>query len=81
MLHAAYAAPVLDALDPTGTLFTARLYRGATSRSQCGRRHVKDLSRLGRDMRRVLLVSPVCWRRFTACSCRAASESRKNIVC
>jgi RNA polymerase II subunit A small phosphatase-like protein len=53
---AAYAGPVLDALDPQGKLFAARLFRGDTSRSPCGRRHVKDLSRLGRDPRRVLLV-------------------------
>ena len=45
-------------LDPEGTLFAARLYRGATVRSACGRQHVKDLARLGRGLDRTLLVRP-----------------------
>lgn len=51
-----YAAPLLDVLDPEGTLFAARLYREATVRSPCGRQHVKDLARLGRSLDRTLLV-------------------------
>lgn len=50
-----YASPILDAIDPTGELISARVYREGTTRTpyyQC----VKDLSRLGRDLRRVVLV-------------------------
>jgi len=50
-----YAAPIIDRLDPGGALFSARLYREATVTSptySC----VKDLSRLGRDLARTVLV-------------------------
>ena len=50
-----YAKPIVGALDPDGTLFTACLYRPATVESkyyQC----VKDLSRLGRNLARTVLV-------------------------
>jgi len=49
-----YAKPLIDAIDPTGTI-GARLYRGACV-STPHRDHVKDLSRLGRDLRRTVLV-------------------------
>lgn len=50
-----YAKPIVAALDPDGTIFSACLYRPSTVESvhyPC----VKDMSRLGRDMRRVVLV-------------------------
>ena len=50
-----YARPILDAIDPEGTFFAARLYRPATVGSkyyQC----VKDLSMLGRDLTKTVLV-------------------------
>lgn len=49
-----YADAIIDLLDPTGTLFAERLYRGS-----CLRHHnlcVKDLRRLGRPMNAVLLL-------------------------
>lgn len=46
---------MLDILDPDYSLFSSRLYRPATTRTRCGD-FVKDLSRLGRDLRRTVLV-------------------------
>lgn len=50
-----YARPLTDVLDPDGGYFFARLYRPATSTTKY-RDHVKDLSKLGRDMRRIVLL-------------------------
>lgn len=50
-----YAKPIVEALDPEGVIFSSCLYRPSTVESvhyPC----VKDMSRLGRDMRRVVLV-------------------------
>jgi RNA polymerase II subunit A small phosphatase-like protein len=50
-----YASPILDAIDPSGQLIAARVYRDGTTRTpyyQC----VKDLSRLGRPLGRTVLV-------------------------
>lgn len=49
-----YASAVLDLIDPLNHI-TARLYRDSTSECQ-GTNFVKDLSRLGRDLTRVVLV-------------------------
>ena len=49
-----YANTVLDVLDPDGQLFSHRLYRGAcTNRNGY---YLKDLTVLGRDIRRTVLV-------------------------
>lgn len=49
-----YARPLVDRIDPEGCI-SVRLYRQATV--NCGsQEHVKDLTRLGRDMRRTVLV-------------------------
>jgi len=50
-----YAGPLADMLDPSGAFFRGRLYSDACV-SHSGRRGVKDLSCLGRDVRRVVLV-------------------------
>ncbi|CAG9463532.1 unnamed protein product [Pedinophyceae sp. YPF-701] len=50
-----YAAPIVEAIDPDGTVFSHCLYRPATVESRyysC----VKDLSLLGRDLSKTLLV-------------------------
>ncbi|GBF88218.1 CTD small phosphatase [Raphidocelis subcapitata] len=50
-----YAAPIVDAIDPSGALISHRLYRDATARSDhysC----VKDMRRLGRPAGRTVLV-------------------------
>jgi hypothetical protein len=50
-----YAAPIIDAIDPTGSLIAHRLYRDATTWSDhysC----VKDLARTGRPPGRTVLV-------------------------
>ncbi len=50
-----YAAPIIDAIDPTRELISDRLYRPACTRSphhQC----VKDLALLGRPLSRTVLV-------------------------
>ncbi len=51
-----YAKPIVDTLEARyGRVFSARLYRQATTACDvypC----IKDLSRLGRDMKRTLLV-------------------------
>lgn len=48
-----YASPLLDKLDPKG-LISHRLYRDSCKFD--GNHHVKDLSRLGRDLNNVLIV-------------------------
>ena len=45
----AYADPLLDLMDPTGTRFSARLFRDACWRAGAGF-YVKDLSLLGRPL-------------------------------
>jgi len=50
-----YAAPIIDVLDPTGELITARIYRDGTTKTehyQC----VKDMQLVGRDLDRTVLV-------------------------
>uniref|UniRef100_A0A7S1X6P0 Protein-serine/threonine phosphatase n=1 Tax=Tetraselmis chuii TaxID=63592 RepID=A0A7S1X6P0_9CHLO len=50
-----YAAPIIAHLDPKGTIFSGCLFRQATVKSEhysC----VKDLSHLGRDLRKTVLV-------------------------
>ena len=49
----AYADPLLDALDPKG-LISFRLFRDSCSYSAAG--YVKDLSRLGRDLKHMVIV-------------------------
>lgn len=50
-----YAEPLMRLLDPKQILFSGKLYRDSTVQS--GRHsHVKDLSRLGRDLRRTVIV-------------------------
>ncbi|EOY27904.1 Haloacid dehalogenase hydrolase domain-containing protein [Theobroma cacao] len=51
--HVAYASKVLDTLDPKG-LISHRLYRDSCK--QVRGRFVKDLSRLGRDLRKTVIV-------------------------
>lgn len=55
-----YASPLLDKLDKSGVC-TWRLYREACTRLAAG--YVKDLSRLGRDLKHVIIIdnSPVCY--------------------
>lgn len=50
-----YAKPILDVLDPTSSLFRARLYRDSTTELR-HHSNVKDLSRLGCDLARTVLV-------------------------
>lgn len=51
----AYAEPLVSLLDPHRTFFSGRLYRDSTV--QLGQHaHVKDLSQLGRDLRRTVIV-------------------------
>ncbi|GMH45005.1 hypothetical protein BSKO_12962 [Bryopsis sp. KO-2023] len=50
-----YAGPLLEMLDPEGKYFTYSLYRDATVATPY-HEHVKDLSMLGRDMGRTVLV-------------------------
>lgn len=49
-----YASLVLDRLDPTGEMISYRLYRDSC-REMDGK-FVKDLSGLGRDLKRVVIV-------------------------
>ncbi|XP_024539796.1 probable C-terminal domain small phosphatase [Selaginella moellendorffii] len=52
-----YADRILDRLDPAGNLFAHRLYRDSCSTKEVGgRKVVKDLSRLGRDLRHTVIV-------------------------
>jgi len=55
-----YASPLLDELDKSGVCHW-RLYREACTRLTQG--YVKDLSRLGRDLRSVIIIdnSPICY--------------------
>ena len=68
-----YAAPLLAALDPTGARLPVRLYRPST-RTIAGTPCVKDLSVLGRDLARVVLVdnSPFSFLAQPACGVPAA---------
>lgn len=50
-----YAEPLVQAIDPEGTLFSACLYRGATVMTR-SKDYIKDLGCLGRDLRRCVLV-------------------------
>lgn len=62
--EASYANVVLDWLDPTG-LFAFRLFRDACTVREKGSsvQYIKDLSRLGRNLRSVAIVdnSPTCY--------------------
>lgn len=49
-----YARPLVDRIDPEGRI-SARLYRPATVCTK-QREHVKDLSLLGRDLRRTVII-------------------------
>lgn len=51
--HVEYAAPLLDIIDPD-RLIAARLYRDSAVQTACG--VVKDLSLLGCDLSRVVIV-------------------------
>lgn len=53
--HAAYAQPVVDLLDPERRFFAGALFRDATVTAS-SRENVKDLSLLGRDLSRTVLV-------------------------
>jgi len=59
-----YANAALDFIDPMGELIRHRLFRESCVQSH-GYAFVKDLSRLGRDMSRIVLVMP-CLRPKTA---------------
>lgn len=48
-----YADAILETIDPIG-VFSARLYRSSCETSEFG--YIKDLSRLGRDLNRVLIL-------------------------
>ncbi|GMH33605.1 hypothetical protein BSKO_01439 [Bryopsis sp. KO-2023] len=50
-----YAEPLINLLDPNHKVFSGRLYRSATVDTP-RHEYVKDLSRLGRDLRRTVLV-------------------------
>ncbi|KAK8955346.1 Mitochondrial import inner membrane translocase subunit TIM50 [Platanthera guangdongensis] len=50
-----YASLVLDKLDPDGALISHRLYRDSCREAECGRL-MKDLSGLGRDLGKVVIV-------------------------
>lgn len=50
----AYARPLIDHIDPHGRI-AYRLYRPSTVSTSL-REHVKDLSSLGRDLRRVVII-------------------------
>ncbi|XP_024521892.1 probable phosphatase PSR2 isoform X1 [Selaginella moellendorffii] len=49
-----YARPLVDRIDPENRI-SARLYRPATLVTKY-REHIKDLSRLGRDLRRTVII-------------------------
>jgi carboxy-terminal domain RNA polymerase II polypeptide A small phosphatase len=55
-----YAGPIADALDPTGTLLPVRLFRPST-RAAGPVPHTKDLSVLGRDLGRTILLDNSPW--------------------
>lgn len=51
----AYAQPLVNLLDPHHNIFVSRLFSSSCCRV-CGKEGVKDLSGLGRDLSRVVLV-------------------------
>lgn len=51
------ADPIVDALDPTGSVFRYRLYRDSTTFKRGY--HVKDLSRINRDPSRIVFLDGV----------------------
>lgn len=55
-----YADPLIDELDPANTILH-RLFREACTR--CASGYVKDLSKLGRDLKDVIIIdnSPLCY--------------------
>ncbi|PKA51670.1 Mitochondrial import inner membrane translocase subunit TIM50 [Apostasia shenzhenica] len=57
-----YASLILDQLDPSRKLIAHRLYRDSCREAQGGKL-TKDLSGLGRDLRKVVIVddNPVCY--------------------
>jgi len=50
-----YAKPILDYIDPDGDLLPYRLFRQHTV-EKANKEYVKDLGKLGRDMKRVMLI-------------------------
>lgn len=52
--HQEYADGILDEIDPDGTIFQHRLYRQHCTQSE--ELYIKDLSRINRDLRRMVLV-------------------------
>lgn len=56
-----YADEILNKLDPEGNLISYRLYRQHTSLSN--NTYVKDISRIGRDMKRIIIIDNV-WENF-----------------
>ena len=63
-----YAGPLCDALDPGGTLLPVRLFRPSTVAAG-GHVCVKDLSALGRDLGRTVLVDNSPWSFLLQPSC------------
>ena len=56
-----YADPILDFLDPDGSLFQARFYRDSCVRHKEPSMFVKDLRIFQRDLSQVVLVdNSVC---------------------
>lgn len=50
-----YAAPIVKRIDPTGTIFNAVLFRGATV-NLAGQENVKDLAAVGSSIERTVLL-------------------------
>jgi Dullard-like phosphatase family protein len=72
----AYGKPILDALDPKGTLFAGRFFRAS-----CQQRKgmfLKDLRVVRPDLSKVILVDPCrsCCSRATASRSRASTTTR-----
>lgn len=59
---AKYANPLLDELDKSQTV-THRLFREACTRRDGNSGYMKDLSKLGRDLRHIIIIdnSPICY--------------------
>lgn len=53
--HKDYASKVLDILDPKGLFISHRFYRDSCKRVR-GIKFVKDLSKIGRDLKKVVIV-------------------------
>lgn len=53
------ASPVIDRLDPSGDLISHRLYRDSCAAGSSGEILKLDLSRTGRDLKRVIIVDDV----------------------